>query len=98
MHTHIHTHIHTYIHTHALIHTHTCTPHYTEDLVHEIGDIGANATIYYNFNIIGLKIGTFRLVVGLSSDHVQMVTGEAEVRGWGCSVYVVVGYNIHLLT
>ena len=62
-----------YIYTHTLI---------LDDLVHEIGDIGANATIYYTFNIIGLKVGTFRLVIGLGSDHVQLVTGEAEVRGW----------------
>ena len=51
----------------------------SEDVVQTIGTIGPNAEFKYALDIKGLKVGTNTVVVGLSSDKIDHVTGEKEV-------------------
>ena len=61
-------------------HAYTHAPHInTEDITDNIGTIGPNAEVSYEFKVVGLKIGKFQLAVGLESDKVELVIGETEV-------------------
>ena len=51
------------------------------DILRSVGSIAAGAEFSHSFVITGLSQGAHTLVVGLESDSVEMVTGEAEVRG-----------------
>lgn len=54
-------------------------PPSTDDIVQNIGSVGPNSEFSYSFTVVGLKIGTHNLVVGMESDKVELVTGEKEV-------------------
>ena len=51
--------------------------------MHKIGSIGANAEFKYVLDMTATKIGTYSVVVGLSSNKVEHVSGEKEVRDAG---------------
>ena len=44
-----------------------------------VGSIEAGATFSYPFSISGLVVGKQKLVGGLNSSQVELVSGEAEV-------------------
>ena len=51
-----------------------------DDVVQNIGTIGPHGSMKYVLDISGTKLGAYVIVVGLSSDKVQHVSGEHEVR------------------
>lgn len=59
----------------------------TDDVIHTIGTIGPNAEFKYVLEITGTKLGKYTVVIGLSSDKIEHVTGEMEVRAYACSPY-----------
>ena len=50
-----------------------------DDIVKNIGSIGPNAEFTYSFTVVGLKLGSHDLVVGMESDKVELVTGSKQV-------------------
>ena len=51
-----------------------------DDIVKNIGSIGPNAEFTYSFSVVGLKLGSHDLVVGMESDKVELVTGNKQVK------------------
>ena len=52
---------------------------YAEDMEYTIGSIEGGGTFHFPVVITGLVLGKHQLVVGVDSDSVELVTGEAEV-------------------
>ncbi len=50
-----------------------------ESVVHNVGSLGPEGELCYSFVIVGQKVGKHRLVVGLESNTVELVTGMLEV-------------------
>ena len=50
-----------------------------DDIVHNIGSIQGGMECAYRFTIIGQKLGTHDIIVGMENDKVILVTGWKEV-------------------
>ena len=52
----------------------------TDDILHNLGTIEPKAEVKYVLDMTGTKLGGYMITAGLSSDKVEHVTGELEVR------------------
>ena len=48
-------------------------------MVQNVGTIGPNSTMKYPLEVTAVKLGEYNIVAGLSSDKVELVSGEHEV-------------------
>ena len=65
--------------TFCVDHVSSCITIFVGDIVKNIGSIGSNAEFTYSFTVVGMKLGSHSLVVGMESDKVELVTGKQQV-------------------
>ena len=53
------------------------------DVVQNVGTIGPNSNMKYPLEVNAMKLGKYAIVAGLSSDKVELVSGEHELVKWG---------------